>query len=547
MHLEWGAATHTGRVRRVNQDSLVTEPPVFAVADGMGGHAAGEVASAIAVDVMRATLGSSPTTVAQVVNAVRTANIEILRQALEDEARRGMGTTVSGVALVTDEGEEELAIVNVGDSRTYLFRGGELGQVTRDHTYVEDLVAAGEITAEAARSHPQRHILTRVLGVDPDIEVDLWIFTPAPGDRYLVCSDGLPNEVDEATMADILRGGGSAQEVCDDLVRLALDFGARDNVTVVVLDVLDGDGPDRASTDSASADSASADAASTDAASTVAAPAVPAEPAGDQNGPAGGQAAAVAAAAATAGALPAPPDGGSGSEALEAALRPMEPEAPPAESKPFPTPLPPPATPVGGWLGEHPFDVPDAPVPGESRPADVTAPVVHSLAEAEPTAVAPAPAEDPAAGPVTRRRRRRIGVATLVTLLALLVLGAVAVGGIVYYGRSGYFAGFTDDGSVAVFQGRPEGVLWVQPTVEIVYPLQREELAPEWQERIERTISFSSLDAADRWYQALSTNPNAVPGLATTTTTPTTAAPTTAAPTTAPAPAATTAVPGSGP
>jgi PPM family protein phosphatase len=515
MRVEWGMATHTGRIRKINQDSVIATPPVFVVADGMGGHAAGEVASAIAVEVLGETLGTSPTTVAQLVNAVRTANIEILRQAYDDESMRGMGTTVTGVALVTDEGEEELAIVNVGDSRTYLFRDGELAQITRDHTYVEDLVAAGEITPDDARTHPQRHILTRVLGVEPDVEVDLWIFKPVTGDRYLVCSDGLTNEVPEGRMTEVLHTTSASQAVCNQLLQEALDHGARDNVTVIVVDVVDAEG-------------------------TMDAPVADAEPValvpeltpGDVDVP--GAPAAAAAAIATAGAVAEATASAEESAALAAALTPTGADDRPSETRALPvTPGPGgPAEPPGGWLDEHAFDVPDAPVPPETRPADITTPVTRGTDA--PPAVTIEAAQPPAAPgkppkpPRDRKRRRRIGVATGVTVLAVLVVLAVAVGGILYYGRTGYYIAFAKDGSVAVFQGRPDGVLWVQPTLEVVYPLHRDELAPEWQSRIERTIALSSLDAADRWYQALASNPNAVPGLAPTTT----VAPTTTAPTT---------------
>jgi protein phosphatase len=178
-------------------------------------------------------------------------------------------------------------------------------------------------------------------------------------------------------------------------------------------------------------------------------------------------------------------------------------------------------------------------VPPESRPADVTTPVLHGAITTTATEVPGEPAEAKAKEEKKqkrKKRRRRIGVATVVTLLGLLIVAAVAVGGIVYYGRSGYFIAFSPDGNIAVFQGRPEGVLWVEPTMEVVYPLTREELAEEWQERIDRTIALTSLDAADRWFQALASNPNAVPGLVPTTT----VAPTTAATTTTTVPGAST-------
>jgi serine/threonine protein phosphatase PrpC len=235
--LRWGAATDVGRLRSVNEDSVLTASPLFAVADGMGGHAAGEVASDVALTTLEAKFGPDAHTTEMLVQAVRDANAAIYDRALQETKLRGMGTTLTGVALVERDGQDRLAVVNVGDSRTYVVQDGILQQITRDHTYVEDLVTAGEITADEARVHPQRHIVTRALGIEPDVQVDAWEAPPAAGDRYLICSDGLFNEIDDGQISAVLTGTEDPQEAADALVELANEAGGRDNITVIVLDV----------------------------------------------------------------------------------------------------------------------------------------------------------------------------------------------------------------------------------------------------------------------------------------------------------------------
>ncbi len=233
-----GAATDTGRVRAANQDAVLVTPTLFAVADGMGGHAAGEVASRLALDTLVAvTAGAAPVTVQTLVHGVQAANEAILEHARLEPHLRGMGTTLCVLALVDVAGEPSLAIANVGDSRVYVLQDGTLVQVTRDHSYVEDLVSMGRLTHEEARSHPQRNILTRALGIEPDVKVDVWQAVPFPGDRYLLCSDGLFNEVDDAVIRRVLMTVSSPQDAADTLVHLANDGGGRDNISVIVVDV----------------------------------------------------------------------------------------------------------------------------------------------------------------------------------------------------------------------------------------------------------------------------------------------------------------------
>lgn len=240
--LAWGATTDTGRVRTENEDAFVALPMVYGVADGMGGHAAGEVASAIAASTLRDRLGAGAESVDVVVAAVVEANASIFQGAHSNAAQRGMGTTLTAmVVLVDGAGQRRLAMVNVGDSRTYVLRAGRLRRVTIDHSYVQELVSTGHITETEARSHPRRNIVTRALGIEPNVRVDTWVLPFVQGDRYVLCSDGLVDEVDDGEILELLLANATPQAAADALVASANDHGGRDNVTVVVVDVLEGD------------------------------------------------------------------------------------------------------------------------------------------------------------------------------------------------------------------------------------------------------------------------------------------------------------------
>ena len=255
--LRWGAVTDVGRVRTANQDSFFAEETLFAVADGMGGHAAGEVASSVAIGVFE---GATVTGAKDLVALIQAANRAVLEHADQHHELAGMGTTLCSVALVHDEtdlGEaEHMAIANVGDSRVYLLHDGALTQITTDHSLVEDLVREGRLTATEARQHPKRNILTRVLGNEPDLDVDSWDVLCRRGDRFLLCSDGLFNEVDDDRIASVLRRLELPDEAARELLRLANEGGGRDNITVVVVDVID-DGGAGASASASLADSPS--------------------------------------------------------------------------------------------------------------------------------------------------------------------------------------------------------------------------------------------------------------------------------------------------
>jgi len=240
--LRWGAATDTGRVRGANEDAFVAEERVFGVADGMGGHQAGEVASALAARTLRDRLAAGAATVDLVIAAVVEANAAIFAAAHTNSSQQGMGTTLTALALVPERGDEptQLALVNVGDSRTYRWRAGALERVTVDHSYVQELVATGHITEAEARTHPRRNIVTRALGIEPTVRVDAWLLPLVSGDRFVLCSDGLVDEVDDDQIAAVVARVEDPQAAADELVAMANEHGGRDNVTVVVVDVLTG-------------------------------------------------------------------------------------------------------------------------------------------------------------------------------------------------------------------------------------------------------------------------------------------------------------------
>jgi protein phosphatase len=238
--LRSGSATDTGLVRSVNQDLAVETGTLFAVADGMGGHAGGEVAARLAVDTLTRAFGTRPTG-AGLSEAVTEANRVVFEHSLDNPELRGMGTTLTAAALVNEDDRDVIALVNVGDSRSYRYHDGELSQITVDHSLAEEMVRSGELSEAEAAVHPHRHILTRALGVADDVSVDLWRIQPARGDRFVLCSDGLTNELDEPQIAEVLATVPDPQIAADLLVRAARTHGGSDNITVVVVDVVVGE------------------------------------------------------------------------------------------------------------------------------------------------------------------------------------------------------------------------------------------------------------------------------------------------------------------
>jgi len=252
--LQWSGATDVGRVRSNNQDRFYADPNngIWVVADGMGGHQGGETASLTACDALAESFTRDDEGHASadgLVGAIQTANRAVHEKGNDDPDLTGMGTTVVALAVVDDgNGDEVFAIANVGDSRAYRLADGVFEQLTEDHSLVAEMVREGSLSPEDAATHPQRNILTRVLGVYDEVPVDVITVIPHPGDRYVLCSDGLFNEVSDEGITAVLRRLVDPAEAADELVRLAVHAGGRDNVTVVVVDVLeDGDRATRAS------------------------------------------------------------------------------------------------------------------------------------------------------------------------------------------------------------------------------------------------------------------------------------------------------------
>jgi protein phosphatase len=394
--LRAGGATDTGLVRAHNEDRYLADERLFAVADGVGGHKAGEVASQTAVETLQREF-TEPTTGA-LIDAVKTANRTVWNLAETNSDQRGMGTTLTALALVDDGDEERLAIVNVGDSRAYLLQQGQLEQLTEDHSLVEQLVREGQLTPEEAQVHPQRSIITRALGLDPEVEVDSWELTPYKGDRLLLCSDGLTNEVSDEQIATTLRTVSDPEEAATQLVNEARDHGGSDNITCVVVDVV---------------------------------------------------------------------DDGERAELASAALA-AEPPPPPASS----------ATPA---RAAGPTEDDDA---GAAR-ATMAPPRV------EPERPAPT-------GPKPRRFTWRV-FAFLVAVVVVIAAGLAAVD---WYARHTYYVGL-DNGQVAIFKGRPGGLLWFKPTLDRRTSMTEQEVPPSRLPDVKAGKEEATRAEAQRYVNAL--------------------------------------------
>ncbi|WP_273394993.1 Stp1/IreP family PP2C-type Ser/Thr phosphatase [Thermophilibacter mediterraneus] len=231
--ISWGARSDVGLVRGHNEDSFLLRTPLFVVSDGMGGHAAGEIASSIAVE----TIGDrAPGTADDVLlgAAVEAANLAVIRGAEEGVGKPGMGCTASAVLIE----KNKMAVAHVGDSRVYVLHRGTLVRITHDHSYVEELVDSGQITADEARTHPSRSIITRALGSDPDMYADHFSLEVNDGDRVILCSDGLSSMISDSEIESLAVSSATPQQAADNLVAAALTAGGSDNVTVIVVDVL---------------------------------------------------------------------------------------------------------------------------------------------------------------------------------------------------------------------------------------------------------------------------------------------------------------------
>ncbi|HEV7204981.1 MAG TPA: protein phosphatase 2C domain-containing protein [Jatrophihabitans sp.] len=234
------AVTHPGHVREANEDSMVVTPRLVAVADGLGGHAAGEVASRIAVERMGQLAERERLHPDDVIDAIADANRLIVEEAHRRQDRLGMGTTLCGVGIVQVGGSDHCVVFNVGDSRVYRFVDGRLSQVSVDHSEVEELRAAGRITADQAARHPRRNVITRCLGSAPSPTPDIWVYPPTAHERYVVCSDGLTGEVDDDAIAATLARHEDPGPAASALLEQALAAGGRDNIAVIVVDLDNG-------------------------------------------------------------------------------------------------------------------------------------------------------------------------------------------------------------------------------------------------------------------------------------------------------------------
>jgi len=235
--LAWSAVTDVGHRRAANEDSLIVDPPVFAVADGMGGHAAGDRASAAAVDRLGALAGRDDIDVSVVGAALSLAAHDI--DDIAEHLPLGAGTTVTGAVLDLGGESPHFVVFNVGDSRVYRFLGNELAQITHDHSVVQELVDAGVLSPHEAESHPESNVVTRALGFREEPRPDYWMLPVEAGMRLLLCSDGLTKELSAERIRLHLAARLSAVETAGSLVDAALAAGGRDNVTVVVIDVLE--------------------------------------------------------------------------------------------------------------------------------------------------------------------------------------------------------------------------------------------------------------------------------------------------------------------
>ncbi len=232
--VRFGSATDAGLRRRINEDSHIAAPPLFLVADGMGGHHAGEIASATVIEEFAALAGRPSLGIDDVRGALGAARRRV--EALPAGDGAGAGTTLTGVVVADVDGEGYWLAINLGDSRTYRLSDGELEQVSVDHSVVQELIDAGQLDPESASRDTRRNVITRAIGAGSDGDADYWLLPAETGDRILVCSDGLSSELDHATIHAILVAEGHPQSAATRLVHEAMLRGGRDNITALVVD-----------------------------------------------------------------------------------------------------------------------------------------------------------------------------------------------------------------------------------------------------------------------------------------------------------------------
>lgn len=398
--LRSGSATHVGQVRSNNQDSflVLVDADLYGVADGMGGHNGGEVASAMAVENLQEHAGEA--TLENLKQAARIGNRAIFEKAGAEPDLHGMGTTLCAVRVVPGPEGDEIAWINVGDSRVYLFRDDNLIQLSRDHSLVEDLLRDGQLTEDEAKVHPKRNIITRALGIDIDVDVDGSTVIPFNGDRFLLCSDGLFGEVTADQISSVLRRLADPTEAAEELVRLANEAGGRDNITVVIVEVVDDDGR-----------------------SLMASVALAEEQ--------------------------------SRLESRDAEPTTVEAEEEPAEKY----------VPV---FADRKSSLPDATDDFDAQSAD-----------------------DDVFGGIDNAGSRRFTWRVALFVVAILAVIGVVLGAIVWSGSNTYYVAF-DGQNVAVFQGKPGGVLWIQPKLVETTDITRSDLPQDARSAVAAKKEFGS-------------------------------------------------------
>ncbi len=233
--LSWYGTTDTGRRRESNQDAFLTAFPLFGVADGMGGHIGGEIASASTVDRLRAMVKKGEVSPSTIEKALTKAVADIA--AHPEATDEGTGTTLTGIYLDTDAATESWVTLNIGDSRVYLLRDGGLTQLTTDHSVVQELMAAGRLSAEEAENHPYGNVITRAVGPSESVSPDYVRVEIVDGDRFVICSDGLTKELTDYGIGHFLAQNPDPRDAVDAMLKAALENGGRDNVTLIVVDV----------------------------------------------------------------------------------------------------------------------------------------------------------------------------------------------------------------------------------------------------------------------------------------------------------------------
>ncbi len=415
---QWGAATHAGRVRAMNQDSVHAANGLFVVADGMGGHQAGETASRIAVEVMAEGSFENADDLSE---RLEMANREIYETASQRPDLEGMGTTVCAMALVESK-PPSAVLVNVGDSRAYRLQADEFTQLTIDHSYVAELVRSGALTSEEAATHPYRNMVTRSVGIAAEVEVDSWGLELDEGDRFLLCSDGLFGEINDEQIANLLRDNDNPEDAARALISAANKHGGRDNISVIVLDV-----------------QADADQPLTEGLVT-----------GEIM---------VGAALETASIKNAmPPTAG-------------EPTMPMSVTRPIP---------AKGAAAPLATPSPDIETPPQDTTEVEAHPATERRAEEQPESVLQKP--------LTWRFAAITGAILLAIVLLVAALGMWA--------RQGTYIGFSGD-EVVIYQGRPDGLLWLDPTIESHTGIYRQQLPEDVVAAVDDTISVGSVSEAE--------------------------------------------------